>query len=374
MDKAILNGSVVRKSFDKRKYHMSGHDLVVCIWSINTQYVQSMTLLARQIALRDAVIAAYNVVKAIGGISPKPWGVFIAPEYLFAHPSVNGSHVYGEQRHLEQGDKERLLEWLKLVSAACEGMIIVPGTVAWQKPAERPVVNPPAPPGTKPFSRTEKAFGALLQHANRFFAGDLDAQLSSASGNQNALTTGAKMVSLLLAPANTLKFARNTAYVLYDGRLLLKYNKGSDFHEVLTGLTVIHIPGCKPGVFSVRPEGGGRDIKFGVEICLDHMFHTLGHSIPPDDSVDVHLLVSAYVAPWLTVSGVSMSGYVIHASSNASYSGVYRNGHSFFGAACGQQLAIPGYGDYQLNYYGIHVALDPAISAVPPLSASVGQP
>jgi hypothetical protein len=35
----------------------------------------------------------------------------------------------------------------------------------------------------------------------------------------------------------------DTAYVLYNGEVRLKYNKQGDHHEVLDGTSTIHIPG-----------------------------------------------------------------------------------------------------------------------------------
>jgi hypothetical protein len=116
---------------------------------------------------------------------------------------------------------------------------------------------------------------------------------------------------------------RNTAYVLKDGRVILKYNKQGDFHEVLDGTKTIHIPGKLDGRFRIRPTNPAqRAIRFGIEVCLDHVFQTTGKEIPHLGEVVVHIISSAQVKEREGSVAIADDGYLVHACSNQAYSGV----------------------------------------------------
>lgn len=315
---------------------MAHHDLVVCIWSIDTQAVQSMTLQARIDAFKNAVGAAYGRVKELRDTRQKPWGIFVAPEYLFAHPARGGHHELGEKRHLLEPEKINLLAMIQHVSVSCPGLIIVPGTVAWQKPLLRPADKRIHTKGhnagqEKLISRNVKAMFAVTSYATQHNAGRMDVSLSGDlyidQDISVAAIKGHQKIDVLRrhlrsAGQEDLQMARNTAYVFYDGALLLKYNKHADFHEVLNSANVVYIPGAHPGVFYVRTEGQ-EIIKFGIEVCLDHAVGVLETTVLGGGRVDVHIVVSAWVDPNRYSRTVKPGGCMIHASSNVRLPKVY---------------------------------------------------
>jgi hypothetical protein len=321
--------------------------LIVVVWSVDTQRTQNATLLQRLTDLEGCVKAAYKkVTERIGSrggsLGDKPFALFVAPEYLVARPTAGGRHIPGRRRHIDEDQKDILLQRYMTLSDLCKGMILVPGTIAWRKPFDR---SGPKQISTrtglaKPISRYDKAIANVQFYQQRQDL-DLDARLSGPlSSGVVAPTTQEKLDALEVAKAwapinsvfgynaNELEFmGRNTAYVLLDGRVILKYNKQGDFHEVLDGTKTVHIPGKLDGRFHVRPTNPGlRAIRFGIEICLDHVFQTTGKEIPHLGEVDVHIISSAQVKEREGSVAIADDGFLVHACSNRAYSGVKRWG------------------------------------------------
>jgi hypothetical protein len=112
--------------------------LVVALASFDTQRLQHNTLDVRINWLRQCAQKAYEVAMQHMLQFKKPleypFGLFVAPEYLLAAPSPTGSHGIGTQRHMSEAEKEQRLQMLQEISRPCKGMIMIPGTIAWQKP------------------------------------------------------------------------------------------------------------------------------------------------------------------------------------------------------------------------------------------------
>jgi hypothetical protein len=221
-------------------------------------------------------------------------------------------------------------------------MILVPGTIAWRKRLER---TGPA----KPVSRYDKAIAGVRFYQQRQRLGPdqrLAAELDFSrigEPNVDAPTTRQKLTALTAArtlgpnnwgfdydPNVPEYMARNTAYVLLDGKVLLKYHKQGDFHEVLIGKDTVHIPGKLDGRFQVTPTSPAqRTINFGLEVCLDHVFQTTGKEIAHLGKVDVHIISSAQVPTEQDKLATTNAGYVVHACSNKEFSGV--KGRTWYG-------------------------------------------
>jgi hypothetical protein len=117
--------------------------------------------------------------------------------------------------------------------------------------------------------------------------------------------------------------ARNTAYGFYGGKEVARYHKRGEYMEVFPsesdGGYVIYEPGG-------GPEGAGdrfvvEDVKFGIEVCIDHQLGFLSTSA--GDVPDVHVIMSADTPLVTEHKLVADDGYVIHASSNPAYTGVW---------------------------------------------------
>ena len=321
---------------------MAAKKLVVYIWSFNT-IAQTDSIVTRQINLANALKAAYADLRQLGrsdGLSPE--GLFIAPEYLFANPVSSSAHGHtrGSKRQLEEGEKDRLVTYMKDVSRTMPGLLIIAGSVAWRKPFARPAEKQRRSDGSyKMQSRFEKAKAAIEGFAKMAFPTAPDALWQPLSGDLPQSSTSRSVVaptsakklddlsvnSFFCEPAGFV--GRNTAYVLLDGRVLFKYNKRGDFHEVLHDNSAdgtVFVPGIFDGRFEVRisEQPSPRAIQFGLEICLDHASGMLGRTVASRGRVDVHLITSAIVAVDPKNVAVKHQGYLVHACSEASWSKV----------------------------------------------------
>jgi len=64
---------------------------------------------------------------------------FAAPEYSFANPLDHNNHGAGDVRHLSEGAKAGIEEWLKGLSVQHPRTLIFPGSIAWKKSMTRNV-------------------------------------------------------------------------------------------------------------------------------------------------------------------------------------------------------------------------------------------
>jgi hypothetical protein len=116
--------------------------------------------------------------------------------------------------------------------------------------------------------------------------------------------------------------ARNTAYVLLDGNVKLKYHKKGDYHEVTVGNDTVHIPGHLDGRFTI-----GTKIACSIEVCLDHVFGTSTATKEHYGESDIHIISSASVQIKKDSIPIKSGGYVVHACCNHENSKViYNNG------------------------------------------------
>jgi predicted amidohydrolase len=361
--------------------------LIVALWSVDTQGMQQAPLHQRAFVLKRCVERAYQLALTRLGrqgldLNDKPLGLFAAPEYFVAHPDPSGSHDPGSRRHIDEADKELYLQWFKDVSATCKGMIMVPGTIAWRKPFERHgEKHISSKTGLwKPTSRYDKAIASVQGYAERQglpVTSALSGSLWQPVGPPVAAPTTKQKLDALglaqtLAPLNRIVgynladleyLARNTAYVLLDGQVLLKYNKQGDFHEVLDGTKTLHIPGKLDGRFHVRPSNPSyRAISFGIEICLDHAFQTTGKEIPHLGKVDVHIITSAQLPDRKASYAVTKHGYLVHACSNSDFTTVKTLGR-LWGKNTEKPFATEDCGGFPLSLWEIELDLESKLTS-----------
>ncbi len=328
--------------------------LVVALWSRNTGVSnQHEGLQDRVYSLQRAVTKAGEKVAArTANWSAKhlvePHGIFVAPEYLFAEPVTTVGkrrrHSYtpdnGGQgrRHLSEADMQEVLRVLKEISADDgKNILMVPGTVAWEKPianarqalalVEQAEARGLGMAGQSRSFEWDEVVGdwvparaPINQVSNHWKRQRLNS-LAKIDEDVNLYAIG-KGITVQEAQRrrNNAMESRNTAYVLYNGEEVFVYNKQGDFHEVLdhdVSRQNIYIPGSNDGVFT---KWG---VKFGIEICLDHALGALkGHH--GEGAPHIHIISSAAVSIEKANLSLRRGGLVLHACCHEEWSGIWR--------------------------------------------------
>ncbi|MBP5958549.1 hypothetical protein ICA16_23015 [Pseudomonas anatoliensis] len=277
------------------------------------------TFAQQQLSLPDRLnllVQALQQVEAYAALDDlDPKGLLIAPEYLFCSPVQGGIHRAVNDRYLNEAMKTRLLEDLSRISQHFPRWIIIPGTVAWDKPLARTGAKLQHGAGKlnagqlKTKSRPQKAQEAVERYANAF-----PGTVGAFDGRDPKLHQE-KIDDMVVAgyfnePVGGI--GRNTAYVFYNGRLIHKYNKHGDFHETLGASNTTFTPGVLPGRFSITTSGPTpRELTFGLEICLDHGVGVLRND--NQAKVHVHIILSATVNFVPANGHARPDGYVLHA-------------------------------------------------------------
>lgn len=267
-------------------------------------------------------------------------GIFIAPENLFCHALDSPeprAHDYGDKRQLSERERDIILHHLRKMSRAYPRMLLIPGSISWKKSIERPTgsdrkwwhqvasPNPFAALADPVPSRREKSLARLLKNAKLLgIKGDeaVSAPLGFINENTPARTVEQKVTSL----EDATHIAKNTSYVLLGGIVQLKYNKASDFHEVLDNSSTVFIP----GVLLARLECDG--LSLALDLCLDNNYATLQAKGP---AVDIHILMSAATEGEDTHANLKEGGWFVHCSSNRMYCGLKQKG---FGSLASESI------------------------------------
>jgi hypothetical protein len=343
-------------------------EIHVALWSVDTKIqkngnesnvLRGLSMTDRVNLLGRVVEKAYEKVargfiqslpEKIGDAPPRWALMFVAPEYLFAR---------SDREHLiTEAEKRDVVLRLQALSREWPEMIMVPGTIAWKKPAERPVderfkKDPKTGKRTGP-EKTLSRFGkfsdrmtragmerlALAEHSidqqykgyseNARLAMEPYRQESVKQERRLAVKGAQDAISTLIEKLDTAPercfLARNTLYAFYNGAEVGRYHKRADYYEVFAdesdGGYVIFEPGAPgdghPNHFTAN------DIRFGVEICKDHAAGYLSQ-LSGGTRPDVQVLVSA-ATPLVTEHVFVNPGcFVVHASSDAECTGVWTN-------------------------------------------------
>lgn len=304
--------------------------MIVAIWSLNTQTTQDVDLDSRIDDITKCLGRLKSKMAVDKEVTESPRAMLVVPEYFLANPTsgipgVTGHHPGGKpysiRRHLDENTKNIYVRKLEQLSLAYKEILFIPGTIAWRKH-----LWGPAKPNGK-LEREDKAIRDVRAYATSFNL-PLALPLSGPSGNVTAPTTQGKLTALQdfkndMFTSTTQYMARNTAYVLLDGNVKLKYHKKGDYHEVTVGNDTVHIPGHLDGRFSL----GGK-IHCSIEVCLDHIFGTGNATKEHYGESDIHIIASAQVKLDKNAIPIKTGGYVVHACSNVEYSKViYNNGY-----------------------------------------------
>lgn len=300
--------------------------------AMDTQAMQIIDVKTRLNLLNDILeIVKIKAQNLNVDCNARPWGLFAMPEYFIAKPAQAAMHNIGEARHVEESEKELYLVLMKFHSRRHPGLIILPGTIAWRKPLQRPVDRMhhrkgPNAGQPKAETRTAKALRSVGNVATWQGKNILDTMNGGPASPSNP-TVLTKLAGLA---TNSFQYmARNTAYILYDGEIRLKYNKQGDFHEVLDNSGTVHIPGSSEGYFTVPSQTLRRDLTFGLEICLDHCFGSFARDAQRLGQVDVQILCSAQTRFNINHAAVRQGGYFLHSCSNRAEGGLWINQAGF---------------------------------------------
>ena len=348
--------------------------MIAGLWSRKNYDKSGSTTDARVKALKQCVEKLALQVKQEKIPDSEIQGLLVAPEYFFTKPDPgkwDGAKFLS--RAISQTEKEQAVEGFKNISKAFPTLFLVPGTIAWKKPLDRPAgearkKDPVTGQRTGPLKTTPRKDKALqsLQYEDsttgermggaRKASPDLYANLVIWVDYNYKPTTDDerdKQVTRVLhddtelqavfnwckldkshyseIPALADKMAllttgsfmmRNTAYALLKGRVRFKYNKQGDFHEAIGDTGTVFIPGAQTGIATIA------GIRFGFEICLDHNISYLKPPVAdPKDGRDIHIVTSAAVENNDNHMFMHPGGYFLHASTNHGWSAVYFNHH-----------------------------------------------
>lgn len=315
---------------------MTTIDLRVAIWQVDTytgnayasrRFGMSTTLVDRSGSLKAAVTLAaqwFNEPSEREGEPHPRLNVFLGPEYLFVKSPT--------ARVLTMGEADRIELQIKELS---KGMLLIPGTVVWKKPLDRAndQYDEGSVRGVKAGQRRQEESYTKTRLEKATEAVDIGRamELKIAKKNATISVTGDRINKEFDGKSEALKtlgavaVVRNTAYGYHDGKRVLKYHKRGDYTEVLSldkdgGEHPVFIPGAANGYFEVTV--GSVPVPCGIEICGDHNTGYLSNSDLSKKPL-LHFITSAAVQNAEKHYNVIDGGYVIHASANADWTGVF---------------------------------------------------
>ncbi|RYZ43115.1 MAG: hypothetical protein EOO71_05155 [Myxococcaceae bacterium] len=220
-------------------------------------------------------------------------GLVVAPEYFFRDPTQNDLKNY----HISRDEKTRIQDYLLDVSREFPNVVLAPGTVAWKQPtADRPrFVSEVALKGS-----TQGYFDNSV---------GLSATSKSVSMSLTALTQSGNPLFAFAPPVKDLLY--NTLYLYHDGRYW-GLDKQGDFHESSTDKVLVYEHGAMLQELRVN----GYRLRFGLEICLDHVSGRLAQHLQStgEGPVDLHVIMSDFAFNKAQHFCARDGGAVVHAS------------------------------------------------------------
>lgn len=281
--------------------------IYVALWSRDTEHKLNVEQETRLSDLKEAVKAAYAVYEEQAKNTAYTFGdkikaIFLAPEYLFTNKREETQEL---TRAIDWTKAEGILTELCSFSKSQAGMLLIPGTVIYRHPVEK---------DTDALTATRSIQEKVAQSA---------VAKADTTGRLPLLApTGAKLdiqskVKALEGGNGVTHLVKNRLHAFLDGKVVATYGKIADRYEVTDkGGTDLFVPGRQAGVNDV--EG----IKFGFEICYDHDLGVL-KALGGVGSVDIHVILSAWVDGVQNNMLAREGGFVLHACSDKERSNVY---------------------------------------------------
>jgi hypothetical protein len=278
--------------------------------------------------------------------------LFVAPEYYFTRSDAI--------RQMSQADKDNVVGRLGAISRQYgDGLILVPGTIAWKKPVFRTgeyIFKKDKATGlrTREIKRSNRLtkfedrvrYGATLRSALSIDVAEREASRFDGMAHDLRVQSHLTRDDLILdhwrradderdralnrmgveyARQPRLCFiARNTLYGFHGGAEVMRRHKWISFNEVtaqeaIDGGIVIFEPGGE----NVRESFTASGITFAGEICAEHAAGYLAQRRV--QAPDVQILVSAATPLLPQYVYVPRNGYVVHASSHDQFTAIFEN-------------------------------------------------
>ena len=250
--------------------------------------------------------ARYQLVAGAGGALA---GLSVAPEYLFADmTSVAGKQIGDYERWLVSNTMQR-------VSNDYPAVLLFPGTIAYRHQMKtrgdvRAALEPHAPAALHPAGSDDgvdvprKVMGNPISSYAQQHRSEIENHQKKMERLQEA-SRGLRK--------KTLYAARNSAFGLFGGQIVMAYHKRGEVGEVTQqDAPVFFVNGNRPGTCTVA------GVDFGLEVCKDSTEGYLrGTGI---DDLDVHVVLSASVE--IRDIRKAPGAVLIHACQAVAHSGV----------------------------------------------------
>jgi hypothetical protein len=306
---------------------MAEYFLRIALWQVGTMVSNSGNAPANAVSglnhdercriLEERLSAASSILSGYEApAGAKVVSVFAAPEYLFA--ASDTTHF------VDVATKDRVIEKLKQMTRRFPNILLFPGTIAWKKRMKED--------GRFGKDRSKAAYRRLDIMTQKHPTG---------SGNYQQHRD-----RLDQAEMRTTWFAQNTAYVMKDGKIVLKYHKMADggevFREDREDGMVVWVPGERKG--KVQVEG----LDFGLEICAERGAGMLEKW--EISNLDVHVLISASHPANPGNTGTRNGGYLLHADAHHPPAAYRKNGGA--STVVRARHSFPSLGG-TVNYYGL---------------------
>lgn len=228
-------------------------------------------------------------------------GIIIAPEYYFT-----GYNKSGKREGISRIDRDTLVINLKQISGENQGIVIVPGSIYSQDAITHGVEK-------------AKIFQSLLmKELNMKIKKQKISDYDYVKGQTSNLTGLFKNMGKL-GKQKIIYPCYNQCLLFFDGKEHV-YGKKRGYNEgkgkKMTKL--FFAPSTGTGIYKIH------GYKYGVEVCFDHANSILKTNLK-GNSVDFHVVVSAWAMTETNNMGMGPGGYFIHASTNFNQCLVYAN-------------------------------------------------
>jgi predicted amidohydrolase len=280
-------------------------NVLVALWSYKSYYHYGTPWASTAKTLRTATEFAQKIRGTAPNLDIESKNAFdtilVAPEYLF------GQHRTDHKRGpMSKKSKIELVAELKAISKAHPKTLIIAGSIFYREEIDTMEAKA---------KLQQNLTAAAVTTVTRYGAWSKEQQKSDVI--LQGYKANKKQVPGLntLAKANVTCRAYNTSYAFLGGELAwTPYNKECDFKETEGARpdVIAYVPGASSGM---REVGG---FQFGVEICADHAMNQLNGK-----QADFHVIVSDHVD---TRPAQNIGAYLLHASSVADQTGVWKKG------------------------------------------------
>ncbi len=280
--------------------------ICVGIWSRNTETQIGDDMGSRLFLLEQAARATHEKALALASrhsLHANIKSIFVAPEYMFSAERQDPTAA----RAVSDTTRSALKALLQEMSLQFPGMLLVPGTIIYKIDLQESPLR-----GAWKKAEALRALDVSLVPKDKKVYPVADLQLSSVEKKR------------YLAEGQVTRLIRNRCYVFKDGSTELVYGKKADMNEAVgsdkgdeRAPTGIFIPGLKASQKSI----GG--INFGFEICWEHANGVLKSVVGTGTKPDIQIICSAFIENQTLNMVVRPGGFVLHASSRQSDSGVF---------------------------------------------------